>query len=324
MPRLSNTEFDVFPLCIGTSIFGAVVDEAGAFAVLDAYVEAGGNFIDTSDEYPRVRPEDKGTTEVMIGKWVKSRGLRDQVVISTKVGKHPYFQGLSPETIRAAAEASLKRLDFDCIDIYYAHEDDPNVPLEDSLAALDALVREGKVRHIAASNYGAPRLAEALAVCDRENFARFALVQPYYNMMERDYEVELRDVCAREGLDCVPYKSLAGGFLSGKYRMDGLEPDTAHQNVSVNAWGRQPRYYLDTPLGQAVLAVLDDVAAAHEVPVASVALAWTRQQPTIVTPLVSSRTTGQLQENLLSTTLELTAEEMERLSAASQTTPAAV
>jgi len=234
-----------------------------------------------------------------------SRRKRYQMVIATKVGIAPGLKGLSPTTIRSAAEASLRRLRVECIDLYYAHVDDPDTPLEDSLRAFTSLVTEGKVRHIAASNYTAPRLAEALAVSGREGFARYVALQPHYNLVHRnEYEGDLRDVCAHERLGCLPYYALAKGFLTGKYR-----PDAHVDSARATAAGA----YLDAH-GLQLLAALDEVAATHHTTVAAVSLAWLLAQPTIVAPIASARTMEQLAELLPAATLALTDDEVARLS----------
>jgi aryl-alcohol dehydrogenase (NADP+) len=231
------------------------------------------------------------------------------VVIATKVGKHPEFKGLAPANVRAAAEASLARLGTDRIDLYYAHEDDPGTPIEDSLAAFGALIEEGKVRYVAASNYTAPRLAEALQIAKREQLPRYVALQPEYSLVERGaYEGELSELCEREGLACIPYWGLARGFLTGKYRPGGPHVD------SPRAAGAE--VYLNER-GIAVLGALDEVAAAHDVQVATVALAWLLAQPTVLSPIASARNVEQLGPLLAVPDLQLSAEELERLSEAS-------
>ena len=305
MRPIGRTDLSVFPLCLGGNVFGWTVDERDGFAVLDQFAAAGGNFIDTADSYSAWVPGHAGgESETIIGNWMASRRIRDRMVIATKVGKAPGLNGLSPTTIRSAAEASLRRLRVERIDLYYAHIDDPDTSLEDSLGAFTSLVSEGKVRHIAASNYTAPRLAEALAVSDREGFARYVALQPHYNLVHRnEYEGGLRDVCTREGLGCLPYYALAKGFLTGKYR-PGAHVD------SVRATGAAA--YLDAH-GVKLLAALDDIASTHHTTVAAVSLAWLLAQPTIVAPIASARTVEQLAELLPAATLILTGDEAARL-----------
>ena len=226
------------------------------------------------------------------------------MIIATKVGRAPGRLGLGRKNIRVGAEASLKRLDVDRIDLYYAHADDLDVPVDETLREFDALVREGKVRYIAASNFTAARLSAALATSAREGLARYVALQPHYNMVVRDeYEGALSDVCAREGVACVPYFALAKGFLSGKYR-PGVSVE------SVRAEGA--RAYLDAR-GKRLLTVLDEIAAAHQTTVAAVALAWLLAQPTVAAPIASARTPAQLADLLPMATTTLTPEESTRL-----------
>jgi aryl-alcohol dehydrogenase (NADP+) len=221
----------------------------------------------------------------------------------------PGLQGLGAATIRAGAEASLARLQTDWIDIYYAHRDDPDTPLEETLGALDGLVRDGLVRHIAASNYTAPRLAEALAVSERDGLASFVAVQPHYNLVERDsYEGELSDLCAARGIGCFPYFGLARGFLTGKYQAAGPPVDSVRSAGALR--------YLDER-GIAVLAALAEIAGAHRTTQAAVALAWLAAQPTVVAPIASARTPEQLADLLRMADLDLAPAELARLAAAS-------
>ncbi len=306
-----GTDLEVFELCLGGNVFGWTLDEAGSFAVLDAYAQAGGNFIDTADSYSAFAPGNSGgESETIIGRWMAARGNRDELLIATKVGMLEGVRGLSAATIRGAAEASLARLQTDRIDLYYAHRDDPETPQEETLRAFDALVREGKVRHIAASNFSAGRLESALEISAREGLAAYVALQPQYNLLERDeYEGELRPVCERRGVACVPYFGLARGFLSGKYRSGGPEID------SPRAAGVRDAYANER--GWAVLAELDRVAAAHGVPVAAVALAWLRAQPTVAAPIASATSPEQLAELVASTSVTLADDELQRLGAAS-------
>jgi aryl-alcohol dehydrogenase-like predicted oxidoreductase len=308
MARIGNTALDVFPLCLGGNVFGWTADERQSFDVLDAYATSGGNFIDTADVYSAWLPgHSGGESETIIGRWMAARGTRNRMVIATKVGMAPGLKGLSAKTIRAAAEASLRRLTIDRIDVYYAHADDPETPLVESMRAFDALVREGKVRYVAASNYTAPRLADALAVSTREGLVRYIALQPHYNLVHRsDYEGALRDLCDREGLACFPYYGLAKGFLTGKYR-PGTQVESPRA-VSASA-------YLDER-GLRLLAALDDIAAAHRTTVAAVALAWLTAQPTVVAPIASARSVEQLEELLPVADISLSRGEIARLSSA--------
>jgi aryl-alcohol dehydrogenase-like predicted oxidoreductase len=303
--RIGTTDLDVFSLCLGTNIFGWTADQPQSFAVLDAYVAAGGNFLDTADVYSAwIDGHSGGESETVIGNWLAARGNRQELVIATKVG---LLGGLTEAGIHQGIEASLRRLQTDYIDLYYVHLDDPEVPLLETLTALDALVRTGKVRYIAASNYKPDRLVEALAISEREGLARFVALSPHYNLMERSYETTLAELCARNDISCVPYYALAKGFLTGKYRRD--------QPVDSQRPGRHNgSAYLDDR-GLRVLGALDAAAAAHETTLAAVALAWLRAQPTVIAPISSARTPEQLAELLPMTELTLTDAELERLSA---------
>ncbi|MGW1055052.1 aldo/keto reductase [Streptomyces sp. NPDC001118] len=307
---LGSSDLEVFPLCLGGNVFGWTADEETSFAVLDAYAAAGGNFVDTADSYTAwIEGNKGGESETIIGKWVKARGNRDRVVIATKVSQHPEYQGLSAANIKAAADASLRRLDTDYIDLYYTHFDQPEVPVEEIIGALDELVKAGKVRHIAASNISPERLKASLDFSDREGLARYVALQPHYNLVSRDtYEGPLQDLAAKEGLSAVPYFSLAAGFLTGKYR-PGATVDSARAN--------RAQQYADSERGHKVLAALDEIAAAHDAPVATVALAWLAAQPTITAPIASARTVDQLPALLAAADLKLTDEEAASLTEAS-------
>ena len=306
MARIGSTKLEVFPLALGGNVFGWTADEKTSFAVLDAYAAAGGNFVDTADVYSAWAPGNSGgESETIIGRWLSSRGNREKMIIATKVGMHPKLSGLAPATIRTAAEKSLRRLQTDYIDLYYAHQDDENTPLEETLRAFGELVEEGKVRYVAASNYSAARLQEALSASDRAGLVRYVALQHHYNLLERDrYEGELANVVAREGLASIPYFALASGFLTGKYRPGA--------KVSSQRAEKAGGYLNDR--GIKVLAFLDEVAAAHDVSVASVALAWLAAQPTVVAPAASARTPEQLRDLLPVADLRLTKSEVSRLS----------
>jgi aryl-alcohol dehydrogenase-like predicted oxidoreductase len=307
---LGSSDLEVFPLCLGGNVFGWTADEETSFAVLDAYTAAGGNFVDTADSYSAwIDGHKGGESETIIGKWVKARGNRDDVVIATKVSQHPEFQGLSAANIKAAADASLRRLDTDHIDLYYTHFDKPEVPVEEIIGALDELVKAGKVRHIAASNISPERLKASLDFSDREGLARYVALQPHYNLVSRDtYEGPLQDLVGKEGLSAVPYFSLAAGFLTGKYR-PGTKVDSARAS--------RAQEYAESERGQRVLAALDEIAATHDAPVARVALAWLAAQPTVTAPIASARTVDQLPALLDLVGLTLTEEEVQKLTEAS-------
>lgn len=308
--KLGTSDLHVSPLALGGNVFGWGADAAQSFAVLDAYTAAGGNFIDTADSYTAwVDGNEGGESETIIGDWVASRGNRSDVLIATKVASHPKRKGLAPANIKAAVEDSLRRLRTDYIDLYYTHVDDTGVSVEDIVTTLDQLVREGKVRAVAASQIGPERLAESVAFAEKEGLARYAALQVNYNLVSRDsYEGELRDVVARHGLAAVPFFSLARGFLTGKYR-----PGTAVESVRSEGAAE----YLNTDRGPRVLAALDRVAGAHGAEVATVALAWLAAQPTVAVPLASARTVEQLPPLLAVADLELTPEELAELTAAS-------
>lgn len=298
---LGATDLDVHPLCLGANVFGRTAEERESFEVLDAYFGAGGNFIDTANIYAG------GASEEIIGRWMALRGNRDQIVLATKVGMGA-DAGLAPEQIARAAQDSLRRLQTDRIDLYYAHKDDPKTPLEQTLAAFDELVGAGKVRYIAASNYDAERLSQALDISQRAGLASYVALQPYYNLVVRDqYEGPLQELCAQRGIPCLPYYALAEGFLTGKYRPGG--------NAVASSRAARASAYLDER-GLRVLAALDEVAAAHQSTVAAVALAWLAAQPTVATPIASARTVPQLHDLLPFATLVLSDSEVGLLSEA--------
>ncbi|MFJ4829898.1 aldo/keto reductase [Streptomyces sp. NPDC088747] len=308
--KLGSSDLEVFPLALGGNVFGWTADEAQSFAVLDAYTAAGGNFLDTADSYSAwIEGNHGGESETIIGRWLKARGNRSDVVIATKVSQHPEYPGLSAANIRAAADASLRRLGTDHIDLYYTHYDKTEVPVEEIIGALDGLVKAGKVRDIGASNITPARLQESLDLSDREGLARYVALQPHYNLVSRDtYEGPLLDIASRSGLAAVPYYALAAGFLTGKYR-----PGTTVDSRRAAGAGR----HLETERGPRVLAALDEVAGAHDVPVATVALAWLAAQPTVAAPIASARTVEQLPALLGVADLVLTDAELARLTEAS-------
>jgi aryl-alcohol dehydrogenase-like predicted oxidoreductase len=307
--RLGDTDLDVFPLCLGGNVFGWTLDEERSFAVLDAYAQGGGNFIDTADIYGRHGDGGLGGSERIIGRWLAARENREELVIATKVGSSQELPGLSREMIRRSVEGSLERLGVQRIDLYYAHRDDPQTPLRETLAAFGELIAEGRVRYVAASNYNAPRLTEALALgAEHDELASYVALQPHYNLLERDYEHELAEICAREGLACIPYFGLARGFLTGKYQRDGPEIE------SPRAAGVRESYF--NTRGFAVLDALQAIATAHDVAPAAVALAWLRLQPTVLAPIASATSPEQLAELMSSATLALSPAELERLTVA--------
>jgi aryl-alcohol dehydrogenase-like predicted oxidoreductase len=301
MVKIGSSDLDVTRLCLGGNVFGWTADRDTSFAVLDAYTAAGGNFVDTADSYFWRAPGNSGgESETIIGEWMASRGNRDAVVVATKVGSWPERKGLSAKNIAEAVDDSLRRLRTDHIDLYYAHRDDPDTAQEETADAFDALVRAGKVRTIAASNFTTERLRSALEISTRDGLASYVALQPHYNLMEREeYESALAPLVESEGLACMPYYALAKGFLTGKYR-----PDT--QVDSQRSEGALA--YLDDR-GRTVLAMLDEIAAGHEVPVAAVALAWLADQPAVTAPIASARTPEQLAALLPMLDLHLTDDE---------------
>ena len=311
---IGSSDLEIAPLALGGNVFGWTADREASFAVLDAFVAGGGDFVDTADGYSHWVPgHTGGESETIIGAWMADRGTRDRVTVATKVSTHPSFSGLAGDNVRAAADASLQRLGTDRIDLYYAHFDDAQTPLEEMVAAFSGLVDAGKVRAIGVSNYTAERVDEWFGIARAGGYHLPVALQPHYNLMERDFETNgLRAAAEREGLSVFPYFSLAEGFLAGKYREAG---DAVAAGASDRA--EEAIRYLDDR-GRAVLAALDAAAAAHGVEVASVALAWLRQQPTVAAPLASARSTGQLTALLASMELELSAAELEVLAAASE------
>ncbi|MFF0435235.1 aldo/keto reductase [Streptomyces sp. NPDC004327] len=308
--RLGDSDLHVFPLALGGNVFGWSADEAQSFAVLDAYAAAGGNFVDTADVYSEwAEGHEGGESETVIGRWLASRGNRSDVLVATKVGAHSRYKGLSAPTIKAGAEESLRRLGTDYIDLYYTHFDDESVPVEEIVTALDQLVKDGKVRAVAASNISPERLRASLDFAEAEGLARYVALQPHYNLVSREtYEGPLMDTVAQAGLAAVPYFGLAAGFLTGKYR-----PGRTVDSV------RAPRVaeLVESERGGRVLAALDAVAEAHDAEVASVALAWLAARPTVVAPIASARTVEQLPALLASTELKLTEAELAALTEAS-------
>ena len=287
---LGRTDLQVHPLCLGGNVFGWSANAEQSNEVLTAYETAGGNFIDTADMYSRWHTGNVGgESETIIGDWMRSRGNRSEMVIATKVAKLATRPGLSAANIAAAAEDSLRRLGTDYIDIYYAHHDDEEIPLEESLTAFNKLVTTGKVRYLAASNYTASRLEEALKISRDLGMSEYLLLQPNYNAIVRDeYEGDLMATAVKEDIPVLPYFSLATGFLTGKYQ-PGVEVD------SVRA-GDMPDYMNDR--GWAILNALSEIAKAENTTIAAAALGWLRAQPGVVTPIASARTVEQLAEIL--------------------------
>jgi aryl-alcohol dehydrogenase-like predicted oxidoreductase len=313
MPILSTTDLNVSRLCLGGNVFGWTADRDASFRILDRFAEAGGVMIDTADVYSRwVEGHQGGESETIVGEWLRRRGRHDDLLIATKVGMLPGEGGerLEPARIAAAAEASLRRLGIERIDLYYAHRDDPETPLEDSLRAFDRLVRDGKVRALGASNIAADRLRQALEISERGGLARYEVLQPEYHLMARDeFEADLQPLCRAAEMSVLPYYGLASGFLTGKYR--------SREDFGKSVRGdRMERFW--TPRGMAVLAALDAVADESGATPAQVALAWLAAQPTVAAPIASARTPEQLEELLPAMTLELSSDQLQQLDAVSR------
>ncbi|MHC3425020.1 aldo/keto reductase [Streptomyces sp. DT18] len=307
---LGASDIEVFPLTLGGNVFGWTADRDTSFAVLDGYTQAGGNFVDTADAYSQWAPGNEGgVSERIIGEWMKVRGNRSDVVVATKGGALSTRKGLRADTVKAAVEDSLRRLQSDYIDLYYTHYDDESVEVGEFLTVLDELVGAGKIRAIAASNISPERLQEALDFSDREGVAKYVALQPQYNLVSRDtYEGRLQDIAGRGGLAAVPYYGLAAGFLTGKYR-----PGTTVDSARAQGAGK----HLETERGRKVLVALDEVAEAHGAEIATVALAWLAARPTVVAPIASARTPEQLKALVALADLTLTQGEVDKLTAAS-------
>jgi aryl-alcohol dehydrogenase-like predicted oxidoreductase len=288
MITIPETDLVVHELCLGTNVFGWSADEAESHAVLDAYRSHGGNFVDTADMYSAWKEGNiGGESETIIGNWMAKNGNRNEMVVATKVAKLPTRPGLHPDNIIAACNDSLKRLQSDHIDIYYAHHDDPTIPLEDVLGAFAQLIAEGKVRYIAASQYTGARLQEALDVSAKHNLPSYIALQDQYNLVSRNpFESEQQPVLAAHGISAIPFYGLARGFLSGKYREGKVVESVRAEGVKEFA----------TPKGYATLAVMDQIAEAHNCSVSAISLAWLRSNPQLSTPIASARTVEQLEE----------------------------
>ena len=311
--ELGRSGLQVSPLCFGGNVFGWTADEATSFSLLDAWVDAGMNFIDTADVYSRWVPgHSGGESETIIGKWLKQSGKRDRIVLATKVGKDMGGAkvGLAKGYIRSAVEASLKRLQTDVIDLYQSHDDDAKTPLAETLGAYGDLIREGKVRAIGASNFTAARLSEALEVSRALGLPRYEVLQPLYNLVERAaYENELEAVCVQHGLGVINFFALASGFLSGKYR--------SAADLGKSARGSAVKEYLNER-GLRVLDALDEVAQRCKATPAQVALAWQIARPSITAPIASATSLEQLAELVAAAQLKLDASAIERIDMASR------
>jgi len=311
--QLGRSGLQVSPLCFGGNVFGWTVDQATAFSLLDAWVDAGFNFIDTADVYSRWVPgHSGGESERILGQWLQRSGRRQQVVLATKVGKDmgDGKVGLRPEYIRQAVEASLQRLQTDYIDLYQSHDDDADVPLADTLGAYADLIAAGKVRAIGASNYSAARFKEALLTSERLGLARYESLQPLYNLCDRAvFERELAPLCASQEIGVINFYALAAGFLTGKYRSEADASKSPRGAKTVST-------YLN-PRGLAILQALDSVAQRLDAQPGQVALAWQMQRPAITAPIASASTLDQLQQLMAAAQLRLSADDLALLNAAS-------
>ncbi len=301
MPTIGTSDLTVAPLCLGGNTFGWTSDEETSLRVLSEFAASGGNFVDTADAYSAWIPGNSGgESETILGKWFATAGNRADIVLATKVAKHPEFRGLAPENIARAAEGSLQRLQSDYIDLYYAHEEDPNTPIAESVAAFAELQKAGKVRHIGLSNFSADSIREWIAAADEQGVARPVALQPHYNLVYRaDFENNLRPVAEEFGLGVVPYFSLAAGLLTGKY--------ASAQDIAGARAGAVSGYVSEEAF--AVVAKLREIAESHGVEPASVALRWLALQPTVVAPIASARTVEQVAP-LLASDLELSPDEL--------------
>ena len=303
MLTLPQTKLSVHPLCLGTNVFGWGANEEQSFEVLDAYIAHGGNFLDTADVYSQWKEGNSGgESETIIGRWMKARGNRDKIILATKVAKLSTRRGLAPDNIKAALVDSLNRLQTDYVDIYYSHEDDLSVPTIDTLSTYTELIKEGKIRYIAASQHKADRFEQALLISKENNLASYIALQVHYNLMVRDpFESEQALVVSKYNLSALPFYGLAKGFLTGKYRV-GKNIDSVRSASATE--------YL-TQRGLATLAVLDEIALENKASVAAVALAWLRSNSAVSTPIASARTVQQLDEIIQ--IISLSPQQMDRL-----------
>ncbi len=311
--KLGKSSIEVAPLTFGGNVFGWTADAAMSFRLLDGFVAAGFNFIDTANVYARwVAGNTGGESETIIGNWLKSRGARDKVVIATKLGADmgPGGKGLSRAYMMRAVEESLHRLQIDYIDLYQSHRDDPDTPIEETLAAYQTLISEGKVRVIGASNFSPARLAASLETSARLGLPRYETLQPLYNLVERGvFEGELEALCLKEQVGVIGYYSLANGFLTGKYRSAA---DTAGRPRGAGA----AKYLNET--GFRTLAALDAVARAHNAKPGQIALAWLIARPSVTAPIVSATNLDQLAEMVEAPEIKLTPEEIAQIDVASR------
>ena len=310
--KLGRSGLEVSRLCFGGNVFGWTIDEDTSFEILDYFIKAGGNFIDTADVYSKWATGNQGgESEIILGKWLKQRGNRDQVVIATKVGNDMGIKGkgLSRKHIQQAVEDSLHRLQTDYIDLYQSHIDDESTSLAETLETYGELIHQGKVRYIGASNYSADRLAQALQISQQHSYPRYESLQPRYNLYDRtEYEQELQQISQEHEIGVISYSSLCSGFLSGKYRSE--------KDLSISARGNSVKKYLNAR-GLAILKALDEVAKIYNVTLTQVALAWLIARPTITAPIVSATKVEQLQDIIKSVGLKLEPDAIHLLNQAS-------
>jgi aryl-alcohol dehydrogenase-like predicted oxidoreductase len=310
--KLGNSGLQIAPIMFGGNVFGWTADESTSFALLDAFVAAGFDAIDTANSYSRFVPGNKGgESETIIGNWLKRTGKRQQVIIATKVGSDmgEGKKGLAKGYILEAAEESLQRLQTDYIDLYQSHVDDANTPLDETLEAYAQLIRQGKVRAIGASNYTAARLTEALRISEENRLPRYESLQPLYNLYDRaQFETELAALCLRENIGVIPYFSLASGFLTGKYRSEA--------DLGKSPRGSMVKKYLNER-GLRILAALDEIAKAFGATPTQIAISWLLAQPSVTAPIVSATNLDQLKQLLGAADLKLGPESLEKLNQAS-------
>ena len=311
--QLGQSSLHVYPITFGGNVFGGTADEPMSFKLLDAFVAAGFNFIDSADAYSRWHPGNKGgESETIIGNWLKARGGRDKVIIATKLGIEiiPGKKGLSRNYMMQAVEDSLRRLRTDYIDLYQSHRDDPETPIEETLSAYGDLIKQGKVREIGASNFSTARLAESLKISTEQSLPRYQSLQPQYSLVERaEFEGPLEDLCLKEKLGVIGYYSLASGFLTGKYRSKADAEGRARG-------GRVEKYLNDYGFG--VLAALDDVAKRYNARPVQIAMAWLIARPSVTAPIASATNLDQLAELLKSAEIKLDAAAIQQIDAASK------
>ncbi|MFT9008569.1 MAG: aldo/keto reductase [Bifidobacterium sp.] len=314
MATLGNGGTEIYPLVLGSNTFGWTSSEQDSRTVLDDFVAAGGNLIDTADVYSAWAPgHSGGESEIILGRWLATSGKRDKILVATKVSQHPQYSGLSADNIEAAANASLLRLGTDVIDLYYAHFDDDKTPLEETVAAFDKLVKEGKVRYVGISNYSAERIEEWFRIARENDLTLPVALEPHYNLVTRkNYETNLLPVAKKENLAVFPYFALASGFLTGKYRTEEDLKGKQREGMVKGYFSQE---------GLEVVAAMDEIAKSHDVAIATVALAWLRHQPQIAGPIASARIPEQLPALLASTKLDLSADELSTLDKASAAVP---